>query len=130
MTAAAGQATWVRRFGPAWNPNMADIPEVPAPVGEACGWCEEDIEAGQFGLLIPLAEVIEPRVGLGQVRLVPYHYECNLRGVIGPVNHLKGLCPHGGNGTQPCEEPGLTRRQGAIAAAYYWEGRKAAEGAV
>lgn len=48
------------------------------------------------------------------------HRECAQRSVVGGVNHQRGTCTCCG-GTDDPDPPELSRREAAIAAAYYWE---------
>jgi hypothetical protein len=97
-------------FGkPGGAPYERDCPHVPTPVGQACAWCDEPIAADDDGVLIPhvSAEKTVPR---------PMHYECQLRSILGGVNHLRGRCTCCG-GSEPPDPPELTRREAAKAAA-------------
>jgi hypothetical protein len=101
-------------FGKAYGaPYERDTPHAPTPVGEPCLWCEENIEAGDTGLIvgyIDTGEALTPRQ-------VPYHYECYLRQIIGGVNHQLHLCCCPGcAGVLPPDPQGMTRREAALAA--------------
>lgn len=97
-------------FGkPYGAPYEADSPHAPTPTGEPCAWCDEPIEAHDAGMLIP-------HLGEG---LRAWHYECNLRHIVGGVNHLRGTCTCYG-GTAP-DDPEMTRREAALAASIYWQ---------
>jgi hypothetical protein len=100
-------------FGKAWGaPYEADTPRVPVPVGELCARCDEPIEPGDDGVVVPHLD--------GEWSLKPLHYECHLRGIIGGLNHLLGVCTCCG-GSAPPDPPELTKRDAAIAAAVHWE---------
>lgn len=97
-------------FGPAphMNPSF-DLEEAPAPVGQACAYCTESIRQGEEGVFIW-------HVGeAGTSGYRPYHRECNVRMLIGGLNHQLGKCTCCG-GTEPPDPPGLSKRQAAIAA--------------
>lgn len=89
-------------------PIADEVPEIPTPVGEVCVHCVEPIAEGEAGL----------RYVNGPVA----HYECQLRGVIGGVNHILGRCTCCGGKEDP-DPPGMTRREAAKAAARLWERR-------
>jgi hypothetical protein len=98
----------MRWFGQAYGaPYEAECDQVETPVGQACGWCDEAIVEGDDGLLIPI-------LGGGRSH-VPYHYACQMRSVIGGVNHQLGACICCG-GILPPDPPELTRREAAQAA--------------
>ena len=82
--------------------------EVPVPVGAACLWCHELIAAWDSGCVMP-------HIGPGYTRTdAPWHYECFMRSIVGPVAHILGRCSCvGGDDEDP---PGLTKRQAAVAA--------------
>jgi len=102
-----------RAFGCAYE---ADTPHVETPVGEPCAWCDEPIEAGDSGLLIPHLTLSQ------RTELRPHHYECHLRSVIGGVNHLRGRCTCCG-GTEPPDPEGLSRRVAAQCAVTAWQAK-------
>ena len=97
-----------------WGPICDDCPRVDTPVGIRCARCAEAIEAGDDGVLVP-ALGLETTHGS-----YAYHWECNLRGVIGGANHLRGLCTCCG-GTEPPDPPQLSRRQAAKLAVALWQ---------
>lgn len=90
-----------------------DCPHVPVPIGQACTWCDEPILADDAGVFIPTWTDEGPRER-------PYHHECQLRQVIGGLNHLRGRCVCCG-GTEPPDPGWLTRRQAARQALAVWE---------
>lgn len=63
-------------------PLAIDAHFVPTPVGKKCLHCEEAIEEGDFGSLMPF---ISEKGSL----IVPAHHECSLLGIVG---HLMGVC--------------------------------------
>jgi len=109
-------------FGRRYGAPYEEGPHVPTPVGEACGWCDEAIVSGDDGMMIPTLG--ERALYPGRVE-VPYHYECQLRSIIGGLNHLKGRCTCCG-GDQPPDPPNMTRREAAAAAVKAWQERKKA----
>lgn len=108
-------------FGEPWGARMLeDAEQVPAPLGELCGWCEEPIEADDRGVLRPFVEA--ERSGLR-----PLHRECDARSVIGGINHMRGDCTCCG-GSEPPDPPELTRRDAAAAAYQYLIGELPLQG--
>lgn len=80
-----------------------DETQIDTPIGSACAWCKEAVEAGDTGT-----------VTYGRVM----HYECTIRGMAGSIGHQKKLCScFGGNQEDP---EGMTMRQSAVAATHYW----------
>lgn len=92
-----------------WSPMCQDCPRVEIPVGEPCLHCGEPIEAGGDGVMIPHGDTGDR----------PWHWECNLRGIIGGLNHLNGACSCCG-GTDDPDPPEMTKRQAAQAAVDYY----------
>jgi hypothetical protein len=83
--------------------------------GAVCGHCGEPIEAENA---VDLPHIGEDGVAVpGAV-----HRECITRMLIGGINHQRGTCQCGGGPDDP-DPPHLTRRQAAIAAWAYHEGR-------
>lgn len=73
-------------FGERWDaPAFDDAREVPTPVGEICGYCEEAVAEGDSGILMTFLE------SLG-ARQRPVHIECWLRAALGDICHLDGRC--------------------------------------
>lgn len=99
----------IKLFGD-WRgaPIADDCPFIDPPVGEVCIHCGEPIDAGDAGM----------RYSNGPVA----HYECQLRGVVGGVNHILGRCTCCGGEEDP-DPPGMTRRQAAQAAVRLYERR-------
>ena len=105
-------------FGrPSGAPYEADCPQVAAPVGAPCDWCDEPITADVDGVLLPAFG--DP----GGAAHAVFHYECHLRMAIGGVNHLRGRCICCG-GNDPPDPPYLTKRQGALLALSVWQRRQ------
>lgn len=90
-----------------WAPLCDDCPKVATPVGHPCGWCTEPIRDGDDGVFIDS---------------LAFHYECNLRQIIGGLNHLMGICSCCGGAAEP-DPPELSKRQAAQAAIAYWTER-------
>ena len=83
---------------------------VPFPAGRPCLWCGEPFAEGDSGTRVPCVRAD------GGVTPEYAHKECQLRSVIGDVDHLEGRCScHMSTGTG---SSGLTKRQEAMAA---WE---------
>lgn len=102
----------MRWFGPApWAPICDDCERAPVPVGMHCARCEEALEDGDEGVLIPA-------LGLRHGEFA-YHADCHLRGIIGGLNHLRGRCTCCG-GTEPPDPPGMSKREAAWRAVAYW----------
>ena len=75
-------------FGKPWDAPVTEfVDQGPTPVGELCLWCEEPIQDGDRGILLPC-------IGLEneQVRIRPEHLECHLRQIIGGIAHLEKRC--------------------------------------
>ncbi len=86
-------------------------PLAPTPVGAPCGFCQEPIEAGDKGVIIP-------HIDTDGASEKPYHFECHMRLTIGSLAHQERRCScYGGNEHDP---PGMSLRQAARAAWEYW----------
>jgi hypothetical protein len=119
-------------FGRSWGaPINNDLPQVPTPVGVSCLHCEEPIEGGDSGHVMPYMgarpEELVCAIGddgvlrpLERGVYIAQHLECFLRGTFGGVNHIEGRCFCCGGDEDP-DPPGLTRREAARAAVYAWE---------
>lgn len=113
-------------FGETWQaPACEPGRQVDAPVGKLCGWCEEEIEDGHRGFILPYLGPFEGCVIRGSDLALPpgmylaYHLECQLRQTFGSVGHIEGRCHCvGGDEEDP---PGLTAREAAIAAVAAYE---------
>jgi hypothetical protein len=92
-----------RYFGEPWNPGIARLEPVATPIGQPCLHCQETIEYGDQGLMVP----------------APVHLECFLRMVVGSIAHQNRTCACFGGSDEP--PPGLTRREEAIAAIAHYE---------
>ena len=92
-------------FGP-FSPAGLDYERTVAPIGEPCLHCAEPIQHGDRGLRM-------------QPELQPVHLECLQRMLLGSVAHQRGTCfCYGGSGE---DDPALSRRQAALAAAAEFE---------
>lgn len=95
----------VEFFGARWNvPMLRNAVKVDRPLGEECPHCGEPIRPGEQGIIRQY----------GNER-VPVHRACDLRSVVGGLNHLRGTCSCHGGPDEP-DPPGLTRREAAEAA--------------
>lgn len=94
----------MRWFGPdTFAPMCDDLPRVPIPVGTACGWCAEPIEALDAGVFLVDGES-------------PFHHACFIRQIAGSVAHQQRRCScYGGRNDEG--ENGVTKREAARAAA-------------
>jgi hypothetical protein len=102
----------MKYFGTAWNPNIASLEQVPAPVGSPCVWCEEPIKEGEDGLTIPhIAEDVTDR---------PYHQECFLRTVVGSLAHQQQRCSCFG-GVDEEDSPSVSKRVAAQQAVEFFQ---------
>jgi hypothetical protein len=96
-------------FGPAPFAKICnDIPQGEQPVDEYCAWCSEAIRPGESGFWIS--------AGLGPKA---WHEECQLRSIVGGLNHLEGNCTCCG-GTLPPDPIGVSIRDAAILAVLKW----------
>lgn len=78
-----------------------------------CSWCNEPIEDLEAAVTLPIMG--GPPHGFKSYR----HEACNLRAVVGGLNHQLGKCICCG-GTEPPDPEGMTRREAAIAAARHF----------
>lgn len=93
-------------FGKDWGAAVCkEEVHIETPVGILCLHCDEPIEEKDRGIV--------------DCQGYAWHLDCNLRGVLGGLNHLKGLCQCCG-GTEPPDPPELTKREAAHQAAEYW----------
>lgn len=89
-----------------------DLVRVDTPVGEKCGRCDELIQLGDKGQIIP---------HLGKVvKSVPHHRECFLRSIVGSVGHIEKTCSCYG-GDDCGDPPDMTVREAAQAALVAYE---------
>ena len=97
-------------FGKNWGaPICADADHIDTPVGKACYHCGEVFVEGDQGVT--------------NQQDFSFHIDCNLRGVIGGVNHLRGTCSCCG-GTDDPDPPNVSRREAARLAANEWRKMK------
>lgn len=109
----------IRWFGHSWlAPINDDTEHVPTPVGTVCTDCGESIERGDQGIFMVHVDLDEERKPHSEYK--PQHRECNLRHVIGGLNHQKGLC-HCFGGTEPSDPPDMSRREAARQAVALFE---------
>lgn len=97
-------------FGEPWNLTVAtQMEQTPPPIGVPCLHCAEPIEDGDQGLMVGMAGTDEQR---------PFHQECFIRSIRGPISHHQRTCPcYGGAEHDPS---GLTVREAAREAEAYW----------
>ena len=79
------------------------------PPAALCGWCDEPLQPG------------DRTVGMNHLtaagfHIRPWHWECEVRSVLGGVNHQLGRCRCCG-GTDDPDPPELSKREAAIRAA-------------
>ena len=105
-------------FGRRWDAPVVDPPatELPTPVGDACLWCEEPIEAGDCGLWMHCVVMVDGE-SVGVVK--PIHMECQVRQALGGIAHLEGRCSCRGSLCDP--DDGLPLREAARVAVEYVE---------
>jgi hypothetical protein len=92
---------------------LVDFDTVDTPVGEKCIYCEEVIESDDRGFVMSLLaeDTTSPSNFMKDTTCV-YHYECNLRLIIGSLGHQKEECScFGGIGTGDSE--GMSKREAA-----------------
>lgn len=96
-------------FGKSWNAPVCDPRDhITTPVGKPCFYCKESIEENDSGLM---------HIHIGDTaRMVPEHYECFLRGIIGSVSHIEKTCSCYFKGSTENDPPGMSLREAARAA--------------
>jgi hypothetical protein len=111
-------------FGERWDaPLFDDVDAVQAdlPLGVACSLCAEPVAEGDQGFL---RSHVTMEDGRPVADFRPVHRECELRGVLGGLDHVQGRCQGIGHCNQLREEAGRTVRQDALAVwAWAIEGR-------
>jgi len=87
----------VKWFGDPWPTDelRASVCESPndrvgTPEGERCLWCEEPIAENDRGIIMPC--IVLGLDGNPKSELRPCHVECNVRQVVGSMNHINGNC--------------------------------------
>lgn len=76
------ERSWNTFFGEPWPSGVCDDGiQIPAPIGELCGHCDEAIVAGDQGSF--MGNGIWP----DRPALIPVHKECSLRAVLGGIGH-------------------------------------------
>lgn len=101
----------ILHFGDRWDAPVFDaspVRQVPTPVGQRCLHCGEGVAEGDVGLM-HLVHTI------GGPVLLPIHRECQLRGVLGGLDHVEGRCQYTGHCNELREVAGRTLREDAIA---------------
>lgn len=88
-----------------FSPVCGEIPRVPVPIDDACGYCDEPIAVDDDGYLVPHL------TATGMCEL-PWHAECQFRSLVGGLNHLRGSCTCCGGQLDP-DPPDVTKRTAA-----------------
>lgn len=100
------------------SPVYEEAEEAPTPVGMPCGHCGEVIAPGDDGWLIP-------HFGTADCDPVVFHDACHMRSIVGSVAHQAGLCSCYVPGSVCGDDPSLTRREAAKAAAdFFFKGNR------
>jgi hypothetical protein len=98
-------------FGKPWDsPACDDAIAGPTPLGERCQDCQEPIEQGDQGFMIPTVRLGEDGEPVGS--LEPTHRECLTRMVVGSIAHLEGRCTCHGIPIKDGREERSIREQG------------------
>ena len=98
--------------GESWCPATDEGTRVDAPVGKQCYACLTPILDGEDGYL-------RPYLRTDGTEMLPIHKECDLRGILGGLDHLQRTCRCYG-GTSPRAKE-MTHREEAIAVWRYWQ---------
>lgn len=85
------------------------------PIGVSCVWCDDPIMPDDDGFLLPMMAACGHSVSR------PWHLNCQIRSVIGGVNHQQQRCFCFG-GKVHSDPDGLTAREAADAAVAFWQG--------
>lgn len=105
-------------FGRHWGAQGCDETEhTETPVGETCPHCEEDIQAGDNGFVMPAMSEDGPTT-------VALHLECHMHNILGGVNHQMKKCTCFG-GTLDSDPPDISKREAARLACAYHESQRA-----
>jgi hypothetical protein len=87
-------------FGDRWDAPIVDLAtRVVTPFGEPCMFCAEPIEPGDRGVLRLCVDLVD---GETVTDTRPAHMECDLRSMLGDVEHLEGRCA--------CNDPAASSR--------------------
>lgn len=98
------------------NPERFDGDElVDIPIGVPCAYCDEPITERDVGVIMPYLD----REGMSEK---PWHWECEMRQVVGSVGHQLHRCAcYRKDGTEPEDDPpGLTKHEAAKLAVKLW----------
>ena len=106
-------------YGPDDRPpfDTSDITRIDTPMDTMCAWCDERIDAQDYGYAIPLVRPID--AVMTQYR----HHECFARCILGSVAHQNRRCSCFVPGSEEEDPPGMTRREAARAALKLWSER-------
>jgi hypothetical protein len=100
-------------FGPApFAVACNQLPQQPTPIGQLCQWCQEEITSDDCGFMVN-SMVREKLIK------VPVHVECQLRRIVGGINHQLKICRCCGGINDP-DPPGISDRAAAKLAMDYW----------
>jgi hypothetical protein len=107
-------------FGERWDAPVFDgviARQVPTPIGKTCLFCQEEIAEGDRGFV---QAGVTPLTRRGkttghQIASLYVHRECQLRSVLGGLEHLEGRCEYTGHCHVLREAAGRTIRQDALA---------------
>jgi len=108
-------ATTIRWFGPEPFARMCEPQNRSCTPTAPCAWCEQFFGEDDSGLLMPCLT----RDG---AIYMPWHQDCFLRTISGSVAHQEQRCSCFG-GTEPDEDPGLSKREQAEQAVKLWRKR-------
>lgn len=116
-------------FGEPWDAPIfgADVSqEVSTPVGEGCRYCTEEIVEGDRGhMQVALMATTRDGEHIGaRYTSLPIHRECQLRAVLGGLDHVEGRCEYTGHCNDLREAAGRSLREDALAV-WDWAQRKA-----
>lgn len=94
-------------FGQNWSaPICTEEDHIDTPIGKSCYHCGEIFVEGDQGVT--------------NIQDYSFHYECNLRGILGGANHIRGTCTCCGGSDDP-DPPNVSKREAARLAVLEWE---------
>jgi hypothetical protein len=99
-----------------FGPVCTEESHVSTPVGDTCEWCEEEIEAGDCGVIFHKLRSLTPEIW----EMKPNHQECFLRRTLGSVAHIERRCSCYVAGSCAYDPPEMTVREAARAAVQAW----------
>jgi len=101
----------VMYFGERWDAAIfddGDVRQVPTPVGEPCLYCREEIAEADRGFIQTAFKSLAPEQ-------LPIHRECQLRMILGGLDHVEGRCEYIGHCNELQKAAGRTDREDALA---------------